>query len=552
MLELLRIRNLALIDDLELEFGAGLNVITGETGAGKSFILRAVDFLLGEKLAVNLVRPGHDKARVEAVFVGGENGSCVETVIRRELSAQSGRSRVWVNDELASQDSLKRLRSRLILHASQHSQQQLRLPSFHARLLDRFLEQPELVREKDRRLAALSALVDRQRQLGERLRDLRDRKDLLEYQRSEIAKVDPKPGEEEELEARKQILRDQAQAQQHVDTAIELLCTPETGLHDGLGKLRKAVLNLESTVSPHILETVAEVAEVEVSEATPKPVSDAEVLLQFGEHLHDMERRLRGMARTQTAQGELESIESRLWDLSQLKRKLKRPLEEIVRLREEVDANLSYLDASGLDLKQLERDIETARSDLAETLAALDADRRRTSTDVGGRLGRDLRDLGFSEHLNIAFTFAPLEIFPGLTEHRPRLLWAPNPGQPFQPLEEIASGGELSRVLLAIIGLMADADNPTLIFDEVDAGIGGMTLNKVGDRLRGLATVQQVLVITHWPQLAALGDRHFQVRKEVVEGATFTRCTALEGAEREEELRRMTGGGWSVEDDRGG
>lgn len=551
MLELLRIRNLALIDDLELEFGPGLNVITGETGAGKSFILRALDFLLGEKLAVNLVRPGHDKARVEAVFAGGENGSSAETVIRRELSAQSGRSRVWVNDELASQDRLKGLRSRLILHASQHSQQQLRLPSFHARLLDRFLEQPELVREKDRRLAALSALLDRQREQEERLRDLRDRKDLLEYQRSEIAKVDPKPVEEEELEARKQVLRDQAQAQQHVDSAIELLCTPDTGLHDGLGKLRKAVLNLESKSSPRISETVSEV-EREASETAPKTVSDAEALLQFGEHLHDLERRLRGMARTQTAQGELEAIEARLWNLSQLKRKLKRPLEEIVRLKEEVDANLSYLDASGLDLKQMERGIEQARNDLAETLDALDADRRRTAEDVGERLGLDLRELGFSEHLKIEFTFVPLEIFPGLTEHRPRLLWAPNPGQPFQALEEIASGGELSRVLLAIIGLMADTDNPTLIFDEVDAGIGGMTLNKVGDRLRGLAAVQQVLVITHWPQLAALGDMHFQVRKEVVDGATFTRCTALEGTERESELRRMTGGGWSVEGERGG
>lgn len=552
MLELLRIRNLALIDDLELEFGPGLNVITGETGAGKSFILRALDFLLGEKMAVNLVRPGHEKARVEAVFVGGENGSSAETVIRRELSAQSGRSRVWVNDELASQDSLKRLRSSLILHASQHSQQQLRLPSFHARLLDRFLEQPELVREKDIRLAALSSLMERCRELEERLRDLRDRKDLLEYQRSEIAKVDPKPGEEEELESRKQSLRDQAQAQQHVDAAIELLCAPDNGLHDALGKLRKAVLNLESTVSQRYSETVLEDTGGEARDRAPKPVSDAEALLQFGEHLHDLERRLRGRARTQTAQGELESIEARLWNLSQLKRKLKRPLEEILRLKEEVAANLSYLDASGLDLKQLERDIEQARSDLAETLAGLDADRRRTAKDVGERLGRDLRDLGFSEHLKIEFTFVPLEIFPGLTEHRPRLLWAPNPGQPFQPLEEIASGGELSRVLLAIIGMMADADNPTLIFDEVDAGIGGMTLNKVADRLRSLASVQQVLVITHWPQLAAQGETHFQVRKEVVDGSTFTLCTVLEGTAREEELRRMTGGAWSVEEERGG
>ncbi|TVQ98492.1 MAG: DNA repair protein RecN [Desulfovibrionales bacterium] len=537
MLELLRIRNLALIEDLELEFGTGLNVITGETGAGKSFILRALDFLLGEKLAVNLVRPGHEKARVEAVFMMGENGSSTEMVIRRELSAQSGRSRVWVNDELASQESLKRLRPRLILHASQHSQQQLRLPSFHARLLDRFLGQPELVHEKERYLNALTTLVERRRELEERLRDLRDRKDLLEYQRGEIAKIDPKSGEEEELEARKQTLRDQTQAQQHVDEAIGLLCTPETGLHDALGRLRKVVLSLESLVAPR------------ASETAPKPISDSETLLQFEEHLHDLEQKLRGVARIQTAQGELDSIEARLWELSQLKRKLKRPLDEIVRLKEEVDANLSYLDASGLDLKQLEREIHQAKNSLREVLDRLDRERRQTAKDVGQRLSLDLRELGFSEYLKLEFTFVSLEIFPGLTEYRPRLLWAPNPGQPFQPLEDIASGGELSRVLLAIIGLMADADNPTLIFDEVDAGIGGMTLHKVGDRLRSLAAVQQVLVITHWPQLAAQGDTHFQVRKEVLNGATYTRCTALEAAEREDELRRMAGGGWRVEED---
>ncbi|GAB6060412.1 DNA repair protein RecN [Desulfonatronum parangueonense] len=528
MLELLRIRKLALIDDLELEFGSGLNVITGETGAGKSFILRALDFLLGEKLAVNMVRPGHDKAQVEAMFVLNENGSPTETLIRRELSADTGRSRVWVNDDLASQESLKRLRVKLVLHASQHSQQQLRLPSFHVRLLDRFLSQPDLVREKEQRLAAVNALVEQKSQLEDRLRGLRERRDLLEYQRSEIAKVQPVHGEEEELETRKQTLRDQAQIQQNAGMALELLCAPDSGLHDALAKLHKAVLSLTGT--------------------HPELGGDAAVLLNFSEQAHDLEKRLRGLSRIQSAQGELESIEARLWELSQLKRKLKRPLHEILQLKDEVEANLSFLDSSGLDLKQLERRYEAAKSELSDILNALNAERRQAALELSAKLSSELRELGFSEHLKIEFTFHPHDISHGLTEDRPRLLWAPNPGQPFQPLEDIASGGELSRVLLAITGLIADADNPTLIFDEVDAGIGGMTLNKVGERLRNLSVLQQVVVITHWPQLAAQADKHFQVRKEVVEGDTYTRCTPLDGTARDEELKRMTGGGWSVEE----
>jgi DNA repair protein RecN (Recombination protein N) len=524
MLELLRIHKLALIDDLELEFHSGLNVLTGETGAGKSFILRALDFLLGEKLAANLVRPGHDKAKVEALFVLFTGGQPEETLIRRELSAETGRSRVWINDELASQETLKRLRPRLILHASQHSQQQLRLPSFHARLLDRFLEHPEILREKDQRIATLNNLLDQQRHLEERLRDLRERRDLLEHQHAQISKVQPLPGEEETLEARKQQLRAAAQTQENARQVTEMLCAPETGLHTVLARLRKTV------------EAMTEVH--------PDLQPDADALLSLGEQAHDLERKIRELSRAESAQGELERIEARLWELSQLRRKLKRPLAEIVQLGSEVEANLSFLDSSDLDLKQLQRSVEAARAELGQTLDNLHSSRRKAAEYLGQSLYDALHELGFSEHLKIEFTFQPLEIFPGLLDHRPRLLWAPNPGQPFQPLEDIASGGELSRVLLAITGLMADADNPTLVFDEVDAGIGGMTLNKVGDRLRSLAQVQQVLVITHWPQLAALGDAHYQIRKEVLDDETFTRCSRLNGAAREQELARMSGREW--------
>jgi len=527
MLELLRIRQLALIEDLELEFGPGLNVLTGETGAGKSFILRALDFLLGERLATNLIRPGRDRARVEALFVLGGKAAPEEVLIRRELFAETGRSRVWINEALASQDALKRLREKLIIHASQHSQQQLRQPSFHARLLDRFLSRPDLTDRKDRQLAALSALTEEKEKMEARLKDLSDRRDLLEFQRSEIAKVDPMPGEEEELEARKQALRDQAMTQENARRATELLCASETGLHETLGKLRKTVKELLG--------------------AHPELESDASALDALAEHAQDLERKLRDLLRGQNSQDELEGLEARLWALAQLKRKLKRPLADIVRLREEIEANLSLLDSSALDRKHLERRLEAARQDLLETLETLDVDRRATARDLAERLCAELRDLGFSEHLKVEFAFSPHEIFPGITENRPRLLWAPNPGQPFQALDEIASGGELSRVLLAVTGLMANADNPTLIFDEVDAGIGGMTLNRVGERLKSLAQVQQVLLVSHWPQLAALGEKHFQVRKEVVDGATFTRCAPLDGPARKQELERMTGGAWRAD-----
>ncbi len=522
MLELLRIRNLALIEDLELEFGPGLNVLTGETGAGKSFILRALDFLLGEKLTKNMVRPEHDKAQVEALFIVHNADTAQEILIRREFLAATGRSRVWINDDLASQETLKRWRSRLILHASQHSQQQLRLPSFHVRLVDRFLSQPDLIAQRDRQLAVLNALQQEQAALETQLEGLAERRELLEFQRTEIAKVKPVRGEEEELEARKQALRDAALAQENARLATELLCAAETGVHDILGRLRKAV---DALAAVH-----------------PELASDAAALETFAEQAMDLERRLRGLLRVQHAQSELEDIESRLWALAQLKRKLKRPLADIVQLHEEIEANLSLLDSSDLDRKQLERRTLEARDQLLATLKLLDADRRDCAQTLSERLSRDLRDLGFSEHVKVAFTFTPHEVFPGITEPRPRMLWAPNPGQPFQALDEIASGGELSRVLLAITGLMADGDDPTLIFDEVDAGIGGMTLNRVGERLTHLAGTRQVLLITHWPQLAALGDKHFQVRKDVTNGVTYTRCIPLADTARREELERMTGG----------
>ncbi|MBU1595823.1 MAG: DNA repair protein RecN, partial [Proteobacteria bacterium] len=180
-------------------------------------------------------------------------------------------------------------------------------------------------------------------------------------------------------------------------------------------------------------------------------------------------------------------------------------------------------------------------------LDALNAARAAAAEDLCARLGREMAGLGFSEHARVEFVFEPVEVYSGpggvLWEQRGRLLWVPNPGQPPRPLDKIASGGELSRFLLALTSLQAEAAQPTLIFDEVDAGIGGHTLIRVGERLTGLAARQQMILITHWPQLARLAQRHFLVRKDVLDGLTYTGCARLDAPAIEAELLRMSGGG---------
>jgi len=544
MLELLRIKNLALIDDLELEFSGGLNALTGETGAGKSFIVGAVNFLTGEKMGADMVRAGRDRAVVEGLFAGdGEDGG--DLVIRRELSADTGRSRIFVNDSLASQEALRDLKGKLVLHASQHGQQRLLQPAFQARLLDAFMDRPDLFAAKAAALKELAAAKQELAALRERGRSLEERRQLLEYQRDEIAKVKPRRGEEDELVSLKARLATQSKAKESIESALSLILG-ENGAAAMIGALTR--------------ETAA------VAELFPDYAADVETLDSARIHLKDLASRLRGQSlgafddgfedgqdeergAAMAAMNDPEKIEARLWELSQLKRKLKRGLDEIVELSAEIDENLSFLDACGLDAQRLEKRERELAGALKKTLASLDAARREAAEKLGKRLEAELAGLGFAKELRVLFEFSPADVYASfdgtttLTEDRARLLWAPNPGQPPQPLDKIASGGELSRFLLAVIGLLSEENQPTLIFDEVDAGIGGMTLTRVGERIKALGTGHQIILITHWPQLAALADRHFQVRKEIREGATHTLCNLLDKKAVREELSRMAGGG---------
>ncbi|MFO7595986.1 MAG: AAA family ATPase [Desulfocurvibacter africanus] len=519
MLELLRIRNLALIDDLELEFAPGLNALTGETGAGKSFILRAVNFLTGDKLTPDMVRAGRDKAMVEALFVV----EGVECVIRRELASDTGRSRLYVNDRLSSLETVESLKSGLVLHTSQHGQQKLLSPAYQSRMLDAFLPDKSLLGERDQLRDRLRTVAGQRKDLLDRVSSLSAQREFLDFQSREIAKVNPKPGEEDELTAKRQALKDRTGARQSLDGALSLLHGQGgDGLLAQFDRLGRQVRGLVAAV-PDLRE-------------------EAQVLDDFRLRLGELDGRLR-RCDLRAAAGDLEAVDARLFELAQLKRKLKRDLDGIVHLQQELRENLSFLDESGLDLKRLDKEEQELADALQAVLARLHADRRQAATGLKADLETELRQLGFSEHVHVEIDFEPHEIFPGISEERARVLWVPNPGQAPQPLDKIASGGELSRFLLALVGLLTQAEQPTLIFDEVDAGIGGLTLGTVAERLKALSRRQQIILITHWPQLAAKADRHFQVRKEVEAGQTYTRCGQLSEADIFEELSRMAGGG---------
>ena len=521
MLELLRIRNLALIEDMALDFADGMNVLTGETGAGKSFILKALGFLLGERLSPDMVRPGSDRAQVEAVFAGRDGE---ELILRRELLA-SGRSRFYVNDSPKPQERARELRDSLVAYTSQHGQQKLLQPAYQNQIMEQTLDCPELLQERDSLKAQLEAKLEERRAIEAKQASLAEMRDLLEMRQAEIDKVKPQENEDEELEALRVRARQAQEAARDYDQALGYLY----GDADAPG-----LLDMARTFHRH-LERMAK------ADAGLEP--SCEATGSFVQELQHLAGRLRQPPVMEDMPPDMDAVEERLFELSQLKRRLKRTLPQILALKDEIAEKISFLDVCALDIKRLQREEEALAERLKACLAKLLPRRRACCDAFAARLEAQLRGLGFSEAVRVIPRYAPSEVWPGIADEKVRLLWAPNPGQPPQPLDRIASGGELSRFLLALAGVMPSAEEATFIFDEVDSGVGGLTLNRLADRLEQLAASRQMLLVTHWPQIASRAGRHFQITKTVREGKTFTQCRPLNEQERHGELARMAGGG---------
>jgi DNA repair protein RecN (Recombination protein N) len=536
MLRFLRISRLAVIDSVEVEFGPGLNVLTGETGAGKSILVEAVGLLLGGRASPDLVRTGEDTATVEAVFESGDD----EILVRRELTA-SGRSRAYVNGALVTATALKDLASRLVELHGQHEHHILLDPSTHRAVLDAFGAHDQLVRQTQEAFVALDALRTEIVGLRHRSADREARLESARFQLSEIEKVAPAgESEDADLAAVRQLL---ASADR-----VERLCRES---YAALYEDERSVLGSLGAVWRRVEELAA---------IDPQFQSHVDARAGIKAQLEDLAAVLRRYADgIDVSPVRLQQVEERLATLERLKRRYGPALADVVRKRARLRTEIAELDGGEARLGALETAAVKARARYLEAARALSQARQlaagRFTTGLVSQLGElAMEQTRFEARVRSEQADEAQWTAAGLDDVE--FYISPNPGEDLRPLARIVSGGELSRVMLAIktltatgrLGFSQDRDRPPsgsapgLVFDEIDAGIGGRVADVVGLKLRTLGSAFQVLCITHQPRIAARGDAHFLIDKTVEDGRTRTRVVRLSGEGRADEIARMLGG----------
>jgi DNA repair protein RecN (Recombination protein N) len=527
MLRYLRIRNLAVIEQVQVEFEPGLNVLTGETGAGKSVLVEAVGLLLGGRASSDLVRTGADVAQVEAQFQDGDT----EVVLRRDVTAQ-GRSRAFVNGSLVTAGALREFSDRLVELHGQHEHQILMDPESHLTLLDTYAGLENDLAGVGEAFSKLQALKTELRALQLDERQKAARVDLLAFQRDEIARARIQPDEDEELTATRQVLVNAEKLQRLSGEAYAALYESDGAVLGALTAIWRRLGDLaalDPRVAPYL----------ETREAIKS-------------QLEDLAFFLRGYADDIDASpARLQEVEDRLVLLERLKRKYGPTLSDVIAHHDTAVQDLEGL--AGLDARAeaVAGEVTAAGAQYLDRARALSAARRTAADRFASALEGSLSELAMGR-TQFAVRFEP----PPATEDgwtaagfdRAEFLVSPNPGEELRPLARIASGGELSRVMLALRSLSVTAGTGrALVFDEVDAGIGGRAADDVGRKLQKLGRDAQVLCITHLPQIAACAGAHYRVSKNVREGRTVTAVHRLAERERAEELARMMAGGTVTE-----
>jgi DNA repair protein RecN (Recombination protein N) len=554
MLRFLRIEHLAVIDAVQVEFEPGLNVLTGETGAGKSMLVEAVGLLMGGRASADLIRTGETQAQVQAEFdiadlkVGttpvrraglppphkatadrrslGEGGQASPTlIVRRDINAQ-GRSRAFVNDTLVTAAALSDQTSPLVELHGQHEHQTLLDPQSHLHVLDEFAglaASREQVSATFREWKRLQSEFDAF-QMDERERAARV--DLLKFQVGELDKARLRAGEDEELETTRRVLSS-------ADKLQRLCAEAYAALYDS----DEAALARLATV----WKRVAELAEVDPAFQLHLDARDA-----IKSQLEDLALTLRAYGENIDASpARLQEVEDRLALLERLKRKYGPALADVMAKQDALSRQLDALEHADERRAGLEADTRAARDEFLKGARALSRKRRDAARQFGAKIQGLLGELAMGRtQFEVRFEAEPSEA--AWTESGidvAECYLSANVGEDLRPLARIASGGELSRVMLAIRTLAAaDAPGKTLIFDEIDAGIGGRVADVVGKKLRVIGEAFQVLCITHLPQIAAAGHVHFHISKSVANGRTQTQVVRLNQAERVEEVARMIGG----------
>jgi len=524
MLRYLHIRNLAVIEEVEIEFGPGLTVLTGETGAGKSILVEAVGLLLGGRASSELVRTGEEAAHIQAVFEG-EDGR--EVIVRREITAQ-GRSRAFVDGALATAAALRDLATRLVELHGQHEHHLLLESERHLDLLDDYAglvgtgaTVAAAFGEMQRLRVALDTLRLDERQKAARI-------DLLTFQCDEIEKAVLQPGEEEHLKAERTMLANADRLQRIGGEAYAALYESDGAALAALGTVWRRLVEL-AALDPRVT-----------------PYLDAREGIKS--QLEDLAFFLRGYADgIEASPARLQAVEDRLALIARLKRKYGETLEDVLDHARRCRSELEDLAHSEARATAAEREYEEARQVFETAAAALSRARRSAAPALAGDLETALSELAMGgARFEVRFNDGslPEAQWSARGVDRAEFFVSANVGEDLRPLARIASGGELSRIMLALRGLTASAAaHRTLVFDEVDAGIGGRAADDVGRKLQRLSRAAQVLCITHLPQIAAHARTQLRVTKAVRKGRTTTQVAVLDHGRRCEEIARMMAGG---------
>ena len=530
MLRFLRVRNFALIDQLELHFEDGFNLLSGETGAGKSIIVDALGLLAGSKASAEMVRTGESRAIVEAVFeadlkaelgrLGLDAGDLeAEMIIRREISPDD-RNRVFINNQPTTVSSLRELAPSLLDIHGQHEQQTLLDHARQLDLIDAYADSVGLagkVREIFTTVEAAEAEIAEL--IAEHARKI-ERSDLLIFQRDEIQKTDPKPGEAEEVRRKLEVLSNAEKLLGAAARGYEALYEAETSVVSTIAQVERVLR--EAAQHDSRLERLIE------------QIETARISLQ------DVAYALRDYAGNVDADPQqLEQAQARLAELERLHRKYGPDLlEHLHKVRRELDS----IGLTETKKDELQIRLAALKKEYAEAASLLSGKRRAASKSLESAVERELKSLAMPQ---ARFVIAWQDVSPGRASgiDRPELLISPNSGEEPRPLERIVSGGELSRVMLALRSVLAvDRPQKTLVFDEIDAGIGGKAAETVGQKLKELSMRYQVLCVTHLAQIAAFAAHQYRIDKNVLDGRSVTRVAALHGDERIEELVRMMSG----------
>jgi DNA repair protein RecN (Recombination protein N) len=536
MLKELRIKNLAIIDDLSVRFDKGLNALTGETGAGKSIIVDALGLALGERAQSELIRSGEPEASVQAYFELEDYSSLPDIgidasdgiLLRRVLSA-SGKNRAYVNDTMVTLQTLSSIGGSLVDILSQHEHQSLLAPDKQKALVDSF---GKFLPERER----LELLFRETKDLGDRCAALREtirerahRLDLLRFQVQEIDAASLKEGEKEALEDERKILV-------NLTRLTELTVSSFSLLHESDGSCSEKLARVISQLRDICAIDSGMEDTLRLLESAMPLIGDASVALGRYRDKFDFEP------------GRLETVEDRLELIKKLERKYGEGTSAVLAYREAAQKELEGIESADEALEAFEAELEAKKSALIKAALDLSEKRSKAGRKIEKLVTAGLGDLAFG---NARFAIEVRRETDAEGHYRigptgldsVEFLFSANPGEPLKQLSKIISGGELSRVMLSLKAILADADNtPVLIFDEVDAGIGGKTAESVARKLRAISGRRQLLCITHLPRIASMADFHLRIEKKEKGGKVSVEVKELSGKERQDEIARMLSG----------